>query len=246
MKKRIITIISIFFLITMCVGCKYNKINKNKQMDFTIENNKFLIVEYNSNIYYVVNEKNTKDKENTSYIEKNAYITKDIDDGKLTISYDIPKNKVDIAVIYNVDLKNKTVSINGINYKMITEKEDWNENKLDLNIFFEDRFDDIELNPNNVNEFIDKSGNILKLGSEVNRKDVLYMISLVKLNGKIIETVSYNVDSGKIYGKKELSLILTDQKEASKIKTIIYKGIYKSSDGGITVLKNGKYFKLIK
>lgn len=243
MKKIICSLLLITVLLSGC-SPKYGSIveKESKNIEFKIEDNKHLIIGNENDSFYVSSEIVASEFAHSKDI---GIIFKD-ENGVLSAEKSFKENKGLTAMINGVSFSKKLVEVNGKIYKLesYTEKK---ENSLDINTLFESMTKDnkLRLSPENYEEFIDDDGNVYSLGENISADTVGVFLYPVSLNGKDIYTITFNKENGRIYDSKERLTMITDGKEADKIKTLNYIGIFQITDGEVAVRIDDKYYELL-
>lgn len=245
MKKTVLVLMVLIsiFILQACKTNFYNKIDDSYAEKFSVKEDKYLMIE---DKYYVQNLKSSDDILGGKDI---GIICKDDKTDRLNMEYNFENANGKVLVINGIDIGNRTIEINGENYK-INEYDNQLVDALNLNDLFEEIevIDSITLNPDNYTEFIDNDENVYVLGKILDKEEIESdsLLFPVKLEDEIITEITFNTETGLRMSALEKTTMLTDSEGAKKIKTIFYGGIYKTQNGNFAVEVNGEYRKLEK
>ena len=244
MKTKISFLLLGLFLISGCSGVhtELSSLDKKENIQISIENNQYLILKNEKETFYLSLEISSEKIENRGDL---GIIFKD-KDGILSIEHNFDDKAGVTAMINGVDFSKKLIEINGITYKLNLSTR--NEKKiLNVNFLFKNMStnEKLILNTMNYKEFIDKNGNIYFIGKKISADNVGALLYPVNLNGEDIYSITFNQETGKIYGAKEKATMLMDGIKAKNIKTINYVGVFQTLDGEKAVKIDENYYILI-
>ncbi|MCI5675782.1 MAG: hypothetical protein MR314_06415 [Ezakiella sp.] len=245
MKRTIIFLLmlSIFFSGCSTVESVVRQFTtEDHDIVYNVIDNMHLIIRKDGGKYVVTDEIVTGDETVFRRGEGSTFIVRN-DDGIINAGK-LFELQGTATYISGLDIKKRLIEIGGIVYKVAPYRGD-NKKTLNLNHVLHEDDMDFRLSENDYSKFVDKDGNLYKLGDIVDEDKKTLFLSQVKLRDEIIVFLTYDKDTMKVVSTKE-RFKLKNEEEADKLVTVQYGNIYKMQDGNYAVEVDGELVQLVK